>query len=82
MTEIPRVTFGIIVLNGEPFTRYCLRALYPFAYEIIVVDNNGGVDRTREIMEHHLSSKIKLRFVREENKGLSYARNRGILESK
>jgi len=36
----PRVTFGIIVLNGEPFTRYCLRALYPFAHEIIVVE--GG----------------------------------------
>jgi glycosyltransferase involved in cell wall biosynthesis len=38
MVELPRVTFGIIVLNGEPFTRYCLRALYPFAHEIIVVE--------------------------------------------
>jgi glycosyltransferase involved in cell wall biosynthesis len=36
----PKVTFGIIVLNGEPFTRYCLRALYPYAHEIIVVE--GG----------------------------------------
>jgi hypothetical protein len=34
----PKVTFGIIVLNGEPFTRYCLRALHPFAHEIIVVE--------------------------------------------
>ena len=34
----PRVSFGIIVLNGEPFTRYSLRALYPFAYEIILVE--------------------------------------------
>lgn len=34
----PRVSFGIIVLNGEPFTRYCLRSLYPFAHEIIVVE--------------------------------------------
>ena len=34
----PRISFGIIVLNGEPFTRYCLRAIYPFAYEIIVVE--------------------------------------------
>ncbi len=34
----PRVTFGLIVLNGEPFTHYCLRALYPFAHEIIVVE--------------------------------------------
>lgn len=37
-SPLPRVTFGIIVLNGEPFTRYCLRALYPFAHEIIVVE--------------------------------------------
>lgn len=34
----PRISFGVIVLNGEPFTRYCLRALYPFAHEIIVVE--------------------------------------------
>lgn len=38
MTASPRISFGIIVLNGEPFTRYTLRALYPFAYEIIVVE--------------------------------------------
>jgi len=34
----PRITFGVIVFNGEPFTRYCLRAIYPFAHEIIVVE--------------------------------------------
>ena len=36
--DLPKVTFGIIVFNGEPFTRYCLRALYPVAHEIIVVE--------------------------------------------
>jgi hypothetical protein len=34
----PKISFGIIVLNGEPFTRYCLKSLYPFAHEIIVVE--------------------------------------------
>jgi len=38
----PRISFGIIVLNGEPFTRYCLRALYPFAHQIIVVEGACG----------------------------------------
>ena len=38
MSSRPRITFGIIVLNGEPFTRYCLRSLYPFAHEIIVAE--------------------------------------------
>lgn len=36
--RVPRISFGLIVLNGEPFTKYCLRSLYPFAYEIIVVE--------------------------------------------
>lgn len=38
MADFPRITFGIIVLNGEPFLRYTLRALYPYAHEIIVVE--------------------------------------------
>lgn len=38
MTDFPRISFGIIVLNGEPFTRYNLRALYPFAHQLIVVE--------------------------------------------
>jgi len=36
--NFPLTTFGIIVLNGEPFTRYCLKSIYPFAYEIIAVE--------------------------------------------
>ena len=36
--KTPRITFGIIVLNGEPFIKYNLRALYPFAHQIIVVE--------------------------------------------
>jgi len=46
-TSWPRITFGIIVLNGEPFTRYCLRSLYPFAHQIIVVE--GGHSDTRAV---------------------------------
>lgn len=34
----PRITFGMIVLNGEPYTRFNLRALYPYAHQIIVVE--------------------------------------------
>jgi hypothetical protein len=37
----PRVTFGIIVLNGEPFTVHVLRSLYRFAHEIIVVEGSA-----------------------------------------
>ncbi len=38
MTSHIRITFGMIVLNGEPFVRYNLRSLYPWAHQIIVVE--------------------------------------------
>ncbi len=51
IVEKPRISFGMIVLNGEPFLRYNLRALYPFAYEIIVVEgavSAAGVIATKD----------------------------------
>ena len=39
--DYPKITFGIIVLNGEPFVRYNLRSLYSFAHEIIVVEGSS-----------------------------------------
>jgi glycosyltransferase involved in cell wall biosynthesis len=45
--ELPKITFGIIVLNGEPFVRYCLRSIYPFAHEIIVVE--GGHEDVKSV---------------------------------
>jgi len=47
MLKYPRISFGIIVLNGEPFVRYNLRSLYKFAYEIIVVE--GAVQGASKI---------------------------------
>ena len=37
-TSCPRISFGIIVLNGEPFTKYNLRNIYEFAYEIVIAE--------------------------------------------
>lgn len=47
MNQAPRITFGMIVLNGEPFLRHNLRALYPFAHEIIVVE--GAAPGARDV---------------------------------
>ena len=58
----PKISFGTIVLNGEPFIRYNLRALYPFAHQIIVVEgatptarniatpDGHSTDNTREVL--------------------------------
>ena len=43
----PKISFGIIVLNGEPFITYCLRSIYSFAYEIIVVE--GGHEDAKSV---------------------------------
>jgi glycosyltransferase involved in cell wall biosynthesis len=47
MVDMPRITFGMIVLNGEPFVRYNLRSLYPFAHQIVVVE--GGTQSAKGI---------------------------------
>ncbi|MGA2060512.1 MAG: glycosyltransferase family 2 protein [Thermoguttaceae bacterium] len=38
MKKMVYISFGMIVLNGEPFVRYNLRSLYPWAHQIIVVE--------------------------------------------
>ena len=59
----------------------CLNELlsvkYP-EYEIIVVDNAPSDERTAKLVEN-LDS---VRYVREDNPGLDWARNRGIEEAK
>lgn len=38
ISSYPKITFGIIALNGRPFLEHNLRALYPFAHQIMVVE--------------------------------------------
>lgn len=59
----PRISFGIIVLNGEPFIKYCLRQLYPHAYEIIVVD--GGSEKAIGVAPEGCSTDGTLDALRE-----------------
>lgn len=33
-----RISFGIIALNAQPFLEYNLRALYPFAHQLLVIE--------------------------------------------
>ncbi len=70
LSDLPRITFGIIVLNGEPFTRYNLTALYPFAHEIIVVEGAAPSARDFATSSGHSADgtlDILRRFQREED---------------
>jgi hypothetical protein len=70
LPRYPRISFGIIVVNGEPFTHYCLRSIYSFAYEIIVVE--GGHEGARAVTTpdgHSLDSTLEtlVKFKQEED---------------
>lgn len=80
----PRITFGMIVLNGEPFTRYNLRSIYPWAHQIVVVEGackasaaaadgkghstDGTLDTLRRFQEEEDPDK-KLTIVTSEDEG-------------
>ena len=77
----PLVTIVVPVLNGEGTVGDCLVSLVrmdfpPEEREILVVYQPSS-DRTLEIVQRH-----PVRFVVEERRGVSYARNRGIEESR
>ncbi len=50
-----KISFGIIVLNGEPFTRYCINALYPHAHEILI--SEGACEGARAVADPYGHSK-------------------------
>lgn len=53
----PRITFGMIVLNGEPFILHNLRAIYPFAHQIIIVEGACPSARNMATVDGHSSDK-------------------------
>ncbi len=83
--KIPKITFGMIVLNGEPFIKTQLKMLYPYAHEIIVVegaspfaaasaDHNGhSLDNTLEILSDQKKTndpEQKIQIITAEDQGL------------
>jgi glycosyltransferase involved in cell wall biosynthesis len=77
----PSVSVVVPVLNGEETIKDCLVSLLRTDYpeerrEILVVDN-GSTDRTAEIVKS-----LPVRYLREERRGCSAARNTGIKASR
>ncbi|CAG0967366.1 Putative glycosyltransferase EpsH [Myxococcaceae bacterium] len=73
----PRVSVVICAYDAERTMEECLESLTRLRYpnfEVIVVDD-GSTDRTREISERY----PQFRLMSHENRGLSAARNEGIL---
>jgi glycosyltransferase involved in cell wall biosynthesis len=78
---VPFASVIVPVRNGERTIGDCVASLVNLDYpadrrEILVVDN-GSTDRTAQIVKGH-----SVRYLREEQRGASRARNRGIAESR
>lgn len=76
LPRTPRVSVVVCTYNGGATLEQCLRSLqeldYP-DYEVIVVDD-GSTDRTGEILDRFPA----VQAIRQENRGLSAARNVGL----
>ena len=76
LPRYPKVSIVVASYNGARTLRGCLDSLvrlnYP-DYEVILVDD-GSTDSTAEIANKYPT----VRYIRHENRGLSFARNTGI----
>ena len=84
----PAISVVICTYNRDKFIGEALnclakQTLTPDAFEIIIVDNNS-TDNTASISKDFIvvHPELNICYVLESNKGLSFARNRGIAEAK
>ena len=84
----PAVSVVICTYNRDKFIGEALnclakQSLPPDQFEVIVVDNKS-TDNTATIAKNFIAkhTELNMRYVLEPNKGLSFARNRGIGEAK
>jgi len=78
----PKVSVVVCAYNAESTMEECMESLRPERirypnYEVIVIDD-GSTDRTKQIAERYPG----YRLISHENRGLSVARNEGILAAK
>lgn len=84
----PQISIVICTYNRQKFIGECLaclarQTLAIAKWEAIIIDNNS-TDNTASIVKEFIATNPSLpfRYVFEERKGLSFARNRGIQEAK
>lgn len=74
-------TFNRADLLVSALESVCVQTISAFVYEVIIVDNNS-TDNTNIIVGDFCRQHINIRYYREPQQGLSYARNRGWREAR
>ena len=80
MNNIPLISLIIPCYNAEQTLEKCLDSVIQQSYlnlEIIIVDD-GSTDRTSTIYEQFESEDKRIKIIRQENYGVSKARNKGV----
>lgn len=77
------ISIVIPVYNVERYLQECLDSCLMQTYKKIeiVIINDGSTDRSGEIAEKYAASDDRLKYIRQENRGVSFARNVGIDKS-
>ena len=81
--RVPFISIIIPVYNMEDKIGRCLDSITCQSFddiEIIVVDD-GSTDRTGDVVKKYASVEPRIRYYREENAGVSTARNNGLQAS-
>ena len=82
MSDI-KVSIVIPVYNSERYIKQCLDSIISQDFtnlDIIIVDD-GSSDNSYKICEKYKNIDLRIRLYRQENKGVSAARNKGISEA-
>jgi glycosyltransferase involved in cell wall biosynthesis len=80
---MPKVSIIVPVYNRASSIRFCLESLYAMHYrdfEVIVVDD-GSSDDSPCICQEFCNTHPQFRYIRQDNGGVSNARNHGIREA-
>jgi len=80
---VPRVSVVIPAYNGEAYLEACLASVCAQTappLEVLVIDD-GSTDRTAAIAQAFAARDGRVRCIRQENTGVSAARNRGVAEA-
>ncbi len=75
-----KISIIVPVYNVENYIEQCIKSILEQTYnniEVILV-NDGSTDRSGEICEHWAAKDKRITYIKQDNNGISSARNRGL----
>lgn len=80
VTSTPKISVIVPIYNAAPYVAKCIEGILSQTYrniEVILIDD-GSTDRSAEICQAFAQKDPRIRFISQENQGVSATRNNGI----